>query len=85
MLVAAKNKLNADLKDKRAATAVSCPLFQAAITEAYQTDTALVRLRRRRASHRWVMDKVTADPTIEKAATTSWKDAGSHPRMFSKK
>lgn len=70
MLVAAKNKLNADLKDKRAATA---------------TDTALVRLRRRRASHRWVMDKVTADPTIEKAATTAWRDAGSHPRMFVKK
>jgi hypothetical protein len=35
MLVAAKNKLNADLKDKRAATAVSQPLFEAVITGAH--------------------------------------------------
>jgi len=55
----AKMKLNADLKDKRAATA---------------TDTALVRLRRRRANHRWVLDNLPAANSIVTGSITPWYD-----------
>lgn len=59
LLKSAKEALNADLKDKRAATA---------------TDTALVRLRRRRANHRWVLDHHCADQSIVTGSTTPWLD-----------
>jgi len=59
LLKEAKEKLNADLKDKRAASA---------------TDTALVRLRRRRANHRWVLNNSPAAKPIVKASITPWYD-----------
>lgn len=59
MLKQAKERLNADLKDKRAATA---------------TDTALVRLRRRRANHRWVLDNLPAANSIVTGSITPWYD-----------
>jgi len=65
----AKKALNADLKDKRAASA---------------TDTALIRLRRRRANHRWVLDGTPADKSIIEAAVTPWKDSNTIPSTFSK-
>jgi len=59
LLKQAKERLNADLKDKRAATA---------------TDTALVRLRRRRANHRWVLDNLPAANSIVTGSITPWYD-----------
>jgi len=69
LLKDAKKALNADLKDKRAASA---------------TDTALIRLRRRRANHRWVLDGSLADKSIIEAAVTPWKDSNTIPSSFSK-
>jgi len=59
LLKQAKERLNADLKDKRAATS---------------TDTALVRLRRRRANHRWVLDNLPAANSILTDSITPWYD-----------
>jgi len=70
LLKEAKERLNADLKDKRAASAC---------------DQALVRFRRRRGNHRWVLDKTPAASSIVKSSITPWYDTHKQASEFSRK